>query len=173
MNLILIGFKNCGKSTVGHALANKLHCEFVDTDDVLKDLYSTEKGVQLSIPEIHQTEGEAQFRLWETRALDTLRTIDTTIVSTGGGVVLKSENIVLLKMLGKIIYLKANVEELLKRQNATRVPTYLDENNPVDSFMQMYNIRRPLYETAADYSVEINDKHAPVIVEEIIQKIFE
>jgi shikimate kinase len=168
MNLILIGFKNCGKSTVGQALAQKFYCEFVDTDIALQELYTADNNISLSIPEIFQKEGEAGFRDWENRVVTELKDINNAIVSTGGGIVLKNENVTALKKLGKIIYLSASVDELIQRQNKTRVPEFLDNNDPVASFMKMYNARKPVYEQVADYVVDVDNKHAPEIVNEIV-----
>lgn len=172
MNIVLIGFKNCGKSTVGRALANKFHCPFLDTDKILLELYHTQHNVWLSIPEIHQQIGEMTFRMWEARVVENLSGTDNTIIATGGGVVLNTQNVDRLKQIGKIIYLKASPSELLKRQQATRIPSFLDQQKPIESFMQMYTLRSPLYERAADYSIDVDNKHAAEVVDKIMQQVF-
>ena len=171
MNIIFIGFKNCGKTTVGQTLAKKVHCQFLDTDLLLQNLYNIENNTDFSVPEIYRQEGEVEFRNWEARVITSLQEIDNTIISTGGGIVLHPDNIPTLKKMGKVVYLQVSSEELLKRQKMTRVPSFLAEQNPQDSFMQMYTFREPLYIAAADYIIDVNYQHTAEVVEELLLKV--
>lgn len=173
MNFILIGFKNSGKTTVGKSLAEKIHYSFVDIDHILKDLYQQQQTASLSVPEIYQALGEEGFRDLEYQALKSIQAITRTIISTGGGCVLREKNRALFKELGKTIYLQASKEELIRRQHKIHIPAFLDKEKHQDSFNHMYDIRKPLYESIADYTVDIDNKHAPAVVNSIMQQLGE
>src|SRR5690606_41211995 len=98
-----------GKSTVGKLLAARLNYSYVDTDHLI------EERAGADIPWIFDVEGEAGFRVRETAILDTLQGVESHVIATGGGIVIRPENHVRLNNLGTVIYLIASVEQLLSR----------------------------------------------------------
>ena len=100
LNVVLIGFMGCGKSTLGPRLAEKLRFRFVDTDNLVV------RRAGRSIPAIFAAEGEAGFRKRESAVLDELLAgKGRLVVATGGGIVTVPENIPKLKRLGCVIWL--------------------------------------------------------------------
>src|SRR5690625_3132536 len=96
-----------GKSTIGKDLANKLSKSYVDTDQ-----YIVEKH-QREIADIFQKNGESTFRKYEIDALNSLSTYE--VVSTGGGIVERDENLQTMEKNGFIFYLHASFEEISNR----------------------------------------------------------
>ncbi len=152
-NLILIGMPGCGKSTVGNILADKLGRRFVDADAYL------EQKLGISIPELFQTQGEAEFRKQETLVLSELGKQSGLVIATGGGCVTRQENYPLLQQNGKIIWLKRSLDSLPKDGRPLSQSTALDV---------MYSIREPLYRAFSHYQVE-NNSSAEAAAEEILK----
>ena len=100
-NIVLIGFMGSGKSNVGKRLAKKLNMQYIDTDEEI------EKLVGKSIPKIFAEDGEVRFRSEETLMLKKLQSKEKCVISTGGGIVLKPENVELMKKIGVVIHLTA------------------------------------------------------------------
>lgn len=140
MNLILCGFKNCGKSTRGRLLAEEKGYTFIDTDHLIEANYQN----KLSIPEIYEKYGETEFRRIEKMVIHSLQDIENTVIATGGGSVLDPENVEHLKKLGKLIYLKTDKEILKQRLLNNRLPEFLK------NFDAVYDYRTTIYEKIAD-----------------------
>ena len=98
----------CGKTTVARALSKRLGWQIVDTDEWIVQRYG-------KISDIFERQGEAYFRGLETEAVRALSCLGNTVVSVGGGLVLKRENVRLLKEQGKLVYLQATKATLLAR----------------------------------------------------------
>jgi len=98
-----------GKSTIGRKLSQKLNLGFLDLDKVIE-----EKSNQ-TIDEIFSQNGESEFRKYETKCLKEVVLEMAHVISLGGGTLLSEENRRLVKESGRLIYLKASVEELVKR----------------------------------------------------------
>lgn len=109
--IFLIGSRGCGKTTVGHELARARQSQFVDTDRWLQD------HAQQSIAEIVEKEGWESFRARETAALEAV-TMPSTIVATGGGIILSEYNRRFMREKGLVIYLCAPVSVLAERLEA-------------------------------------------------------
>ena len=107
--IILIGYMGAGKSTIGKSLASHLGISFIDSD------HEIEHQVGKSIPEIFETQGEAEFRKLETEFIHTLSRSESYVLSTGGGLPCFNGNMLFLNGLGVTIYLKNTSEVLAKR----------------------------------------------------------
>ena len=88
MNIILIGFKNCGKTSVGQLVAELYHKRFIDTDKLIEKAYFAIKQVVATVKEIYKNEGESYFRALEKQTIMSLDKSSADIVATGGGSVL-------------------------------------------------------------------------------------
>ncbi len=152
-NLILIGMPGCGKSTVGKILAEKLNRAFVDADAYL------ERKLSITIPELIEKYGEAEFRKQETLVLSELGKQSGLVIATGGGCVTKQENYPLLRQNGRIIWLKRPLDLLPKDGRPLSQSTSMDA---------MYSIREPLYRAFSHYQVE-NNRSAEATAEEILK----
>lgn len=140
-NIVLVGMPGCGKSTVGQLLAQQLGKEFVDADAEIV------RAAQMSIPEIFAQSGEDGFRKWETQVLAELGQRSGLVIATGGGCVTRSENYPLLHQNGTIYWIQRDIASL---------PTDGRPLSQAGRLEQMYQIRKPLYERFADFTVSNN-----------------
>ena len=138
-NIILIGMPGCGKSTVGKILANSTGKTFVDADETIVALAGK------SIPEIFAQDGEEVFRQWETEALAQLGKESGMVIATGGGCVTRGQNYGILHQNGSIFWIQRDLASL---------PTDGRPLSQTNDLLQMYQTRKPLYQTFADHSVE-------------------
>lgn len=152
MNLILFGFRGCGKTYYGRRLAEKLQKPFFDTDAILVGFH---KGPEITPRAIYQTFGEKYFRALETEAILSLTAVQDSIIALGGGAVLNSDNLKILQPLGELIYLEAKFETIEPRVGPLRA---------------LYEERKPLYESipARKISVEKPESH---VLEELLNGI--
>ena len=141
-HLILIGLPGSGKSTVGKALAPLLGLPLIDLDQVLEAHFSQD------IPGVFARRGEAVFRRQESRLLRQALGAPSSIISTGGGVILQEENRRLLSENGFVIFLDRSPAEIAKNLSLSTHPTL--QNMTLE---EMSRIRRPLYLSCADASV--------------------
>ena len=144
-NIVLIGMSGAGKSTIGMALSYKLKMAFVDMDSYI------EKKCNMSVSEIFSQYGEEGFRNLETDTAKCLsENYKNTIIATGGGVVLRPENMGYLKSTGVVVYINRTVENILSTLNAEKRP--LLKSNP-EKLYEMRKTRHPLYIKYADICV--------------------
>jgi shikimate kinase len=171
MNVILIGYRASGKSTVGLLLSKRLQVSFVDTDQLI------EEAAGLSINELVALEGWERFREKETEAIASLRDVNACVVATGGGVILSYANRDLLKNRGTLIYLKTPLPDIIERlKRDTRDDQsrpQLTSENLVAETIAMLNERIPLYESAADFTVDTQDKSVVRVTDDIYQYLLE
>lgn len=151
MNIILIGFRGTGKTTIGKILAKKLCKEFVDADEYL------EKKEGKTIKTIFAEGGESLFREIETRIIAELCRLDNKIIATGGGAVLREENVRSFRRLGIVILLEADTDTIYKRTHKDplteqRRPS-LTNRNAYEEIEYLLEYRRPLYDKAADFVI--------------------
>lgn len=158
-NLYLTGIMGCGKTTAGQRTAEILGAQFFDVDAEI------EKEQKMPISEIFEKYDEAYFRNIESEVLQKLSNMRKAVISTGGGIILKKENVDLMKKTGSIIWIKRQIEMISECVDATVRPLLAD--NP-DRLIEIYKAREPLYKTCADYVV-INENS----VEEAAQAVAE
>ena len=152
LNVILIGFMGCGKTTVGHLLARQLGFQFLDTDQLIV------KKARRPIPAIFEQEGEAGFRTLETSVLDDLATAtNRTVIATGGGIATIPDNIPKLRGLGLVIWLNPPEEVLFRRIMRNHDRPLVCTENPRQTVHDLLAIRRPLYTSAAELDVDVSD----------------
>ena len=164
MNIILIGFMGAGKTSVGRKLANRLGYFFLDTDQQI------EKQQSCTIEEIFRYAGESTFRDLETKLLENLQNVHNTILSTGGGMFLRSENQEILKGIGKTVYLQVDRETLKHRLQCDQHRPLLQQPNWQENVNQMLQQREPVYLTA-DLTIKVQDGPPNAMVSRIIEAI--
>jgi shikimate kinase len=164
-SIVLIGMMGAGKSSVGRCLQRRTGLARFDTDELVAAKFA------LSIPEIFAKHGEENFRDAETKALRDLPKEIFSIIVTGGGIVLRNENVDLLKQLGTVVWLEAKEETLFERASRRGNRPLLQTENPRASLAQMLQERTPLYEKAADLRIETtkltHDEVADIILAEV------
>lgn len=143
-NIILIGMMGCGKSTIGMALSYRMKMPFVDLDSWL------EHRTGRTIKEIFASDGEAGFRDIEHQIVAEAASWRNTIISTGGGVVLREDNMKLLRRSGLVVFINRPVEEIVKHVNIQKRPLLKD--GP-EKLYQLKRERFHLYRKYADIEV--------------------
>ena len=147
-SIVLIGMMGAGKSSVGRCLHRRTGLALHDTDEIVAANFG------MSIPEIFAEHGEKKFREAETEALRSVRTEEQTIIITGGGIVLRKENVEILRSQAVIVWLDGDEETLFARASRKQNRPLLQTKNPRRAFSQILGSRRPLYEKIADIRVD-------------------
>jgi shikimate kinase len=160
-NIFLVGLMGAGKTTVGKLLAKSLGKSFYDSDQEI------ERRTGVNIPLIFELEGEAGFRKREGQAIAELVILQDIILATGGGAVLLPENRQMLAGHGKVIYLRASVDELCHRTRGDRNRPLLQTENPRDRLQTLYTQRDPLYLEVADMVIDTGGQPVGAIVSQI------
>ena len=164
-NMFLIGFMGAGKSTIAKLLSEKLDMPLIEMDERIVE----EQG--MPITEIFEKYGEPHFRDIETRLVETIGKGNGAIVSCGGGVVVRPENVRMMKESGKIVFLTATPETIFERVRYGKDRPILNGNMNVEYIKGLMEKRRDAYESAADFFVATDDKTQETICEEIIIEI--
>lgn len=155
MNLILFGFKSCGKTYYGKLLAKALDKPFIDTDDLLFKLHGK------SPRKLYQEVGEPAFRALETEIILNLLDTKNSVIALGGGAVLDQRNVQLLQAMGQLIFLDASLKTIISR-NATLAA------GPID---KVYTERLTHYHSIPAYHVSVDNLADDEVVASIKQKV--
>jgi shikimate kinase len=160
MNIAVTGFMGTGKSVVGKALAKKLGWEFFDTDSMIE----AETGV--SISEIFARRGEPYFRDLETETIRLLCLLEKTVISCGGGAVLRPENMEELESSSVIICLTATPEIIFERVKNDVNRPLLQGNDPQKKIRELLEQRKEQYKRC-----HIMIDTGPLSIEATVEKI--
>lgn len=164
-NIFLIGFMGVGKSTIAAELKDKLEMECVEMDELI----AQKQG--MSIPDIFAEYGETYFRNLESNTLIELQKRKQTIVSCGGGVATRAENVSHMKKSGRIVLLTARPETVYERVKDQDSRPVLSGHMNTEYITALMEKRRADYESAADITVATDGKNAAQICEEIISRL--
>jgi shikimate kinase len=172
MNLYLIGYRGCGKSTVAPLVAEALSAsgpqwETVDADDAVEEIAG------ISIAEIFSKFGEAKFRELESKIVQSLSEQNQLVVSLGGGAPIDERNRFRICATGKSIWLRADAELLWKRisldnQGHQQRPD-LTSSGGLQEVVQLLEHRNPIYAECADFTVELDGQRPVEIAEQIVK----
>ena len=154
-NIVLIGMPASGKSTIAKELSKKLNRSFVDTDALIVEKYG-------AISDIFEKYGEEHFRSIETKIIKEVSSLSGIIIATGGGAVLKEENIRALKQNGKLYFLNRPLSELIPTSDR---PLASDENK----IKKLYNDRIDIYTNLAEEIITVKND-ASFAVQQILDK---
>jgi len=145
-NIVLIGMRGTGKTAIGRTLADYLKWDFTDIDHTIEE----QEGI--SIPELIKQHDWGHFRDLESAAVERAAVRKQAVISTGGGVILRPENIKNLKRTGIIVLLHSPLEHLKKRVATSNRPS-LTGDDPTAELEKLWSERSELYAAAADVTV--------------------
>lgn len=164
-SIFIVGPMGAGKTTVGRRLAERLGLEFHDSDEEVEQRTGT------SISVIFEIEGEAGFRKREHQVLAELTAWPGIVLATGGGAILMAENRELLRSRGTVIYLRATVQEQLRRTRNARHRPLLITPDPETRLRELAAEREPLYEAVADVAVESDSRRIGATLNDILERL--
>ncbi len=162
--IVLIGFMGSGKSSVGRHLAERMKVPRYDTDEMISARFG------LKISEIFARFGEPDFRAAETESLGQIPQ-GAAIVVTGGGVVLRLENVAILRRLGTIVTLAADEDTLFERVSRRATRPLLQTENPRATLSEMLRAREPLYREAADLVVDTSGLRHEEVADLVLKEV--
>lgn len=164
-SIVLIGMMGAGKSSVGRCLQRRTGLSLFDLDELIV----AKAGI--AIPEIFARDGENRFRELESKVLGELAPRQSAIIITGGGVIIREENVSLLKRLGTVIWLEADEETLFERAIRRGDRPLLKTEQPRATFSQILRERAPLYANAADFRISTTEATHDEVADLILQEI--
>lgn len=163
-NIVLAGFMGTGKTEVGKELSNILGWKLIDVDDEIV------KAKRITINDIFSQLGEPAFRDIETEMIRKISGNKNVIISTGGGAVLRQENMDILREKGVIVCLTATPETILKRTNNNDERPLLKVEDPLRKIKELLDFRKPFYKKA-DIMIDTENRTPRRIAEEILERI--
>jgi shikimate kinase len=166
MNVVLIGYRGTGKSTVGKIVAARLERILVSTDAEIVKL------VGQSIPEIVKHKGWEYFRDLEAQVCQEFAGQTGLVIDTGGGAILRSRNVEVFKETGTLFWLTASVGTITERigQDSQR-PSLTGDKSFLDEIQDVLRERTPKYQAAADYVIETDGRAATQVADEILARL--
>lgn len=164
-SIVLIGFMGTGKSSTGKALERSTGLPRFDTDEIVSARFG------LPVAEVFTRFGEEKFRDAETEALGQLSDGVPAIIVTGGGIVLRPENVKMLRAMGRVVSLEADEDTLFRRISRRETRPLLQTENPRATLVELLRVRKPLYREAADVRLDTsrltNDEVADAILKSL------
>lgn len=174
-NIILIGMKGCGKTTVGYILSQKLGWDFIEVDKITESIHKRNKGEKLSCSNIFKFYGEKYFREIESEACHEIARLNpdkSAVISCGGGTVLAINNQKILKRRGIIVFLDTDHKIILKRIMKCKLPSLIkNKRNPQMEIMALIDQRQPIYNRLADQTIKIINESPEEVVDNIIKSV--
>lgn len=166
MNVVLIGYRGTGKSSVGKVLAERLDRPLLSTDAEVARLAGQ------TIPAIVEQHGWEYFRDLESKVCQELAGQNGLIIDTGGGAILRSQNVDVFKQTGRLFWLTASVETIAKRIGSdTQRPSLTGTKSFVDEIRDVLQDRLPKYQAAGDYVIETEGRSLSQVADEILSKL--
>ena len=164
-HVILIGPMGAGKTAIGRQLARLLDLPFEDTDLVIQ------QRTGVDIPFIFEKEGEAGFRQRESRVLADLLKGPAAVVATGGGIVERDENRLLLKQNPPVVLLEASVDSQLARTRRGLHRPLLEADDPRSVLEALFQRRQPLYLEVASLQIATDRRNVKEVASELAQRL--
>lgn len=163
MNIVLVGMSGSGKTTVAYELNKLCGIQRIDCDELIEREFG-------NISNIFKKHGEEYFRDIETNIVISLSDIQSSVISTGGGCVLRRKNVDILKKLGKIVYLRTSVNEIEKRLKGDKSRPLL-AGDMKNKLQKMLLVRDPIYSAIADLIIDTDDLSPQEVAKEILENI--
>ena len=157
-SIVLVGMMGAGKSSIGRRLAGRLGIPFIDADTEI------ESAAGMTIPEIFEKHGEPYFRAGEARVIARLLDNGPQVLATGGGSLMDPQTRALIGQKGISIWLKADVDVLLKRTKRR------NDRPLVEKIKDLLPVREPIY-AQADIIIQSRDEPHDTIIDEIMGEL--
>jgi shikimate kinase len=157
-SIVLVGMMGAGKSSIGRRLASRLGVPFIDADAEI------ESAAGMTIPEIFEKHGELYFRAGEARVIARLLDNGPQVLATGGGSVMDPQTRALIGQKGISIWLKADIDVLLKRTKRR------NDRPLVEKMKDLLPVREPIY-AQADIIIQSRDEPHDTIIDEIMGEL--
>lgn len=157
-SIVLVGMMGAGKSSIGRRLASRLGIPFIDADAEI------ESAAGMTIPEIFEKHGEPYFRAGEARVIARLLDNGPQVLATGGGSVMDPQTRALIGQKGISIWLKADIDVLLKRTKRR------NDRPLVEKIKDLLPVREPIY-AQADIIIQSRDEPHDTIIDEIMGEL--
>lgn len=168
-NLILVGYRGSGKTTLGGMIAKRMGWTFVDTDERI----AADAGCDVRT--LFARDGEAAFREREQRVIAEVCRGERQVIAMGGGAVLREANRSAMMVAGVCVWLKASVAELRKRLAAdpagVSTRPALTTAGVLDEIATVLEQRTPLYESVADFAIATDDHDMAALADQIIGRL--
>lgn len=163
MNIIFIGMRGSGKTTISKLLAEKLGYPHIETDNLI------EKKVGMQIADFVKKNGWEAFRTRESEIIQELSSYNHAVISGGGGIVLRKKNVAALKPNGVFIYLTASIDTLYERiKNDTNRPFLTTAKTHREDIGKTLHEREKIYQDTADFVVSTDEN----TIEDTVKKIY-
>ena len=162
MKVFLVGPMGTGKSTTGRNLSEKLGLDFYDTDKLI------EKVEGRKIKDIFEQDGEVYFRKKESEALRETKILKNVVIATGGGIVEKEENRLLLKREDKVIFLDSSPERQYERTKDSKKRPLLNDGDSLEILKNLYEKRLNFYEAVSKIKISMDNLNTEEILKKII-----
>jgi len=161
VNLALIGFMGTGKTSAGRLVAEQLHFEFLDTDELIQNRTGR------TIADIFSRDGEAAFRALERQIVNELGQRQKTVISTGGGLPTNPENLAALKAHALVVCLWASHEKIWDRVRNQSHRPLLHDPDPQRKIRELLETRKPFYHQA-DVLINTDQRSAREVAQQIV-----
>jgi shikimate kinase len=163
-NIVLIGMRGSGKTTVGASLAGRLHRELIPMDALIVYEFG------MTIPEIVERHGWPRFREMEAQVAQKVSRLKGTINATGGGVILNPESVKALRETGIVFWLDVSVDQTLRRigEDPNR-PSLTGRGSRREDLQATYSEREPLYRAAAHHVVSTDGQSQEQVADTIVK----
>ena len=163
-NIVLIGMSGVGKSEKGMYIAKMLGWKFIDTDELI-----VEKE-KITIDDIFLNYGEEYFRNIESQIVENISKLENTVISCGGGIIIRQENIASLRRNGYIFLFLGKIQTIVNNLNRSSVvrPLLKDNLNLYNQVERLFKSREKLYHLSSDIIINIDDKNMDEIYKEVL-----
>lgn len=169
VNIVLIGFASCGKSTVAAALCGRSDMRHVDLDRVVEERYEKRTGARLTVRRIFGEIGSGGFTALENDALKSLSGMRGSVLSTGGRTPMDAANRVCLKSIGGIVYLKCGIGTVIERMKKKGAP--LTMGSSPEEIKAEFDKRDPVYAALANIVIDNESLTPDEAAEEILSRL--
>ena len=163
MNIVLIGYRGTGKSSVARVLSKELKLPVLNMDEEIT------KKAGMSILQIVEKFGWDKFRDLESKIAEQVSNIDNYIIDTGGGVILRNKNVKNLRKNSKVFWLKADITTIAERiKHGTHRPSLTDGKSFAEEIEEVLIQRKEKYKKAADYIIDTSKLSPSDVAKKII-----
>ncbi|PLP59968.1 shikimate kinase [Mesorhizobium loti] len=160
-SIVFVGLMGAGKTAIGRKTAGALGLTFIDSDQEIEDVS------RMTIPELFERYGEAEFRALEQRVILRLLEQGPQVLSTGGGAFMNAQTREAIAAQGISVWLKADLDLLMERVSKKQNRPLLKTANPRSTLQKLMDDRYPTY-ALADITVPTRDERKEVIAEEVV-----